>query len=64
MAVFSSVALLTSCTKEFLDGYDAGSDGYSYMGKYSSESACSNACYYGGYTYYRYNYDLNNCYCK
>lgn len=64
MVVFSSVALLTSCTKDFLDGYDAGYNGYTYIGEYSSESACSSACANRGYTSYRYNFDLENCYCK
>ena len=64
MATFTVIALLTSCTKDFLDGYDAGSDGYSYIGKYNSQSACSSACAGYGYSYYRYNYELNNCYCK
>ena len=64
MAIVSSVAMLTSCTKDFLDGYDAGYNGYTYIGKYSSASACGSACANRGYTSYRYNFDLENCYCK
>lgn len=59
-----SVSSLTSCVKDFMDGYEAGAEGYTYLGEYSSESACRSACAYRGYTYYRYNYSLNNCYCK
>lgn len=64
MAAFFSVAILTSCSKDFIDGYDAGSDGYTYIGKYSGEAQCSSACANKGYSYYRYNYLLENCYCK
>ena len=59
-----AITMLTSCTKDFLDGYDAGYNGYTYIGEYSSESACSSACANRGYTSYRYNFDLENCYCK
>ena len=64
LAAVSSVALLASCTDDFWDGYDAGYDGYTYIGTYSSASACSSACDNYGYDFYRYNTSLNNCYCK
>ena len=64
LVAIASVTLFTSCVKDFLDGYDAGSNGFTYIGEYSSESACSSACAYYGYSYYRYNYELDNCYCK
>lgn len=64
MVALCFISILTSCSKDFIDGYDAGSDGYTYIGKYSWESDCSSACANKGYTYYRYNYSLENCYCK
>lgn len=65
LVAFSSIALLTSsCSKDFLDGYEAGSEGYTYIGKYSSLSDCSSACAYNGYRTYRYTYETSNCFCK
>lgn len=48
----------------FLDGFDAGYNGYSLLGMKSSDSACSTACGNAGYKYYRYNYAKQLCYCK
>ena len=64
IAVLFSGAFLSSCSDDFLDGFTAGYDGYTYIGTYSSSSACSSACESYGYDYYRYNTSLNNCYCK
>jgi len=61
---FTGALIMSSCSKDFLDGYDAGYNGYSYIGTTYSSSACSSSCASMGYTYYRYNQELNNCYCK
>ena len=70
LLVFTALSL-SSCfglsgfdTTAFLDGFDAGYNGYSLLGSKSSESACSSACSKAGYKYYRYNYAKQLCYCK
>jgi len=57
---------LSACdiAESFVDGYDSGSRGYSYIGQYSSESACSSACANAGGSNYEYNYSTKNCFCK
>lgn len=64
LVAFASVALLASCTDDFWDGFDAGYDGYTYIGTCSSSSECKSACQDYGYHFYRFNTGLNNCYCK
>ena len=64
LVAFSFIALLSSCSDDFWDGYEAGSDGYTYIGTYTSIKACKTACDDYGYNFYRFNSELNNCYCK
>lgn len=59
-----SCAEMANFSKGFLDGYDAGSQGYSLLGNSSSASSCASACQARGYKYYRYNSSTELCYCK
>lgn len=60
----SSCFGLSDFATGFADGYDSGSRGYSYIGTYSSSSACMNACRNAGGKSYEYNPSTKNCFCK
>lgn len=70
LLLFSCV--LFACSVEDLQGFadayfdaeDAVENGYTYVGSASSESKCIHMCGARDYTYYRYNYNTNSCYCK
>lgn len=49
----------------YSQGYSSGSRGYTFIGQYSSESACKNACSNKGYrNSYEYYASTANCFCK
>jgi len=65
IVMFISITMfLSSCSDDFNDGFDAGYNGYTYIGSAGSASDCSSMCSMDGYSNYRYNTDLGNCYCK
>lgn len=64
MALFSSCGELAGLATGFADGYDSGSRGYTFIGQYSSASACSKACSNRGGSSYEYNPSTTNCFCK
>ena len=66
VACVIATAFLTACDvlTSFADGYDSGSRGYSYIGTYSSSTACRDACGNRGGSSYEYNPTTQNCFCK
>lgn len=70
LCLFGAAALLSvvmvSCMEmaSFLDGAQAGYNGYTVVGTAGSEKTCASMCQRKGYDYYRYNPGNNVCYCK
>lgn len=63
--LFISCGELGGFATGYSQGYSSGSRGYNFIGQYSSESACKNACTKKGYSNaYEYYPSTSNCFCK
>lgn len=62
---FTSCMEVAGFATGYSQGYSSGSRGYTFIGAYSSESACKNACSNKGYkNAYEYYPSTTNCFCK
>lgn len=65
LAMFSTITLLNSCSKDSINEHEVEGVGYTYYaGKYSDGSECYSACSYYGYRASKFYYGTGNCYCK